>query len=151
MNPISLFTSFKGRIGRTYYWIGLIVLILISPFSFGAVFSADPFSEAISYVRSMGLQGLAWSLALLFPLAALNTKRLHDLGRSGLVGLLFYAPAALSAVTMFTGWTPRVEQIHYWTSLLAGIVGATGLWFLVRLGFSRGTRGANKYGPDPRD
>lgn len=147
---VGLFTSFQGRIGRMAYWFGLLVLVAISPFSFGAVFSSDPFREAISTIQKLGLPGLAWALILLFCLAALNTKRLHDLNKSGLQAVLFYAPAALSALTLFTGWEPDFQQqVISWTTLLATTVGATGIWFLIRLGFSGGTSGPNNYGGDP--
>lgn len=147
MNPIKLFTSFKGRIGRRAYWFGLIALILISPFSISTILSGDPFGEAISHIRQLGLAGLGWTLVLFVPLAALNTKRLHDLGQSGLLAVLFYAPAALSAVTLFTGWRPELQQVIAWSTLIAGLLGAAGLWFLVRLGFYAGSDGPNKYGP----
>ncbi|MGH1419462.1 MAG: DUF805 domain-containing protein [Hyphomicrobiaceae bacterium] len=150
LNPITLFTSFKGRIGRRSYWFGLIVLIAISPFSVGAILSADPFREAVTTIKNLGLAGLGWSLALLIPLAALNTKRLHDLDQTGLKALLFYAPAALSSITLFTGWQPDMQQqIISYTTLLATFLGATGIWFLLRLGFTGGTDGPNSYGPDP--
>lgn len=150
LNPYRLFLGFNGRIGRLAYWLGLIALVAVSPFSFGAVFSNDPFSEAADLTRDTGPVGLLWSLALLVPLAALNTKRLHDLGQSGLMGLLFYAPAAITAATFFTGWRPEVEDALWYTQLVAWWFGAAGLWFLVRLGFFAGSRGANKYGADPR-
>lgn len=150
LNPIKLFTSFDGRIGRRAYWFGLIVLIAISPFLVGAVLSADPFREAVGAIKNLGLAGLGWTFALLISLAALNSKRLHDLNQTGLKGLLFYAPAALSTITLFTGWQPDMQQqIISYTTLVAAFLGATGLWFLVRLGFSGGTDGPNKYGPDP--
>ncbi len=150
LNPIKLFTSFDGRIGRRAYLFGLIVLIAVSPFSVGAVLSADPFREAIATIQNLGLAGLGWALVLLVSLAALNTKRLHDLDETGLKGLVFYAPAALSAVTLFTGWAPDMQQqILSWTTILATLVGATGIWFLVKLGFYGGTDGPNTYGPDP--
>ncbi len=146
LNPFRLFFSFDGRIGRLAYWFGLIVLVAVSPFSFWAVFSENPFTEVISLTRETGLAGLGWSLALLFPLAALNTKRLHDLGQSGLMGFLFYAPAAITAATFFTGWHPEIDNALMYTQLAAWWFGAAGLWFLIRLGFYRGTSGPNKYG-----
>lgn len=145
LNPFRLFFGFTGRIGRLAYWLGLIVLIAASPFSFWAVFSDDPFAEVVSLTRETGLAGLGWSLALLLPLAALNTKRLHDLGQTGLMGLLFYAPAAITAVTFFTGWRPEVDNALMYAQWIAWWFGAAGLWFLVRLGFYRGTPGPNKY------
>lgn len=147
---VRLFTSFQGRIGRRAYWFGLIVLILISPFSISAVLSADPFQAAIGAIRNFGLIGLLWALGLLIPLAALNTKRLHDLGKSGLIAILFYAPAAVSVISNFTGWQPGgLGDAISWTLALAGVAGAAGAWFLFKLGFYSGTEGPNKYGPDP--
>lgn len=147
LNPFSLFLSFRGRIGRLAYWFGLIILVAVSPFSFWAVFSDNPFEEALSLTQQTGIAGLAWSIGLLLPLAALNTKRLHDLGQTGLLGLIFYAPAALTAVSFFTGWKPQFEQALWLTDWLGWLTGAAGIWFLIRLGFYGGTDGPNKYGP----
>jgi len=150
MGLIRLFTSFDGRIGRMAYWFGILVLVLVSPFSFKAIMSSNPFQAAFSKIGELGPVGLLWTLGLLIPLAALNTKRLHDMGKSGLVAVLFYAPAALSAFTLFTGYTPPgFDKIMSWTLALAGVLGATSAWFLFRLGLKGGTRGPNKYGPDP--
>lgn len=149
LNPFRLFLGFQGRIGRLAYWIGLIALVAASPFSFWAVFSDDPFTEAIGLTRQTGLAGLGWSLLLLIPLAALNTKRLHDLGQSGMIGLLFYAPAAITATTFFTGWTPDIENALTYAQWVTWWFGAAGLWFLIRLGFVSGTRGPNKYDAKP--
>ncbi|MEQ8823023.1 MAG: DUF805 domain-containing protein [Filomicrobium sp.] len=149
LNPFSLFLSFRGRIGRLAYWFGLIVLIAASPFSFWAVFSDNPFEEVLSLTRQTGFAGLIWSIGLLVPLAALNTKRLHDLGQTGLLGVIFYAPAALTAASFFTGWKPQFEQALWLTDWLGWFTGAAGIWFLIRLGFYGGTNGPNKYGPDP--
>ena len=65
-------------------------------------------------------------------------------------GFLFYAPAAITAVTFFTDWRPEFDDALWYTRLAAWWFGAAGLWFLVRLGFYRGTRGDNKYGPARR-
>jgi uncharacterized membrane protein YhaH (DUF805 family) len=150
MNPISLFTSFSGRTTRLGFWFGLIVLTAASPFTFGAVFSANPFTQAIDTIRTLGLPGLGWSLVLLIGLSAIMVKRLHDRNRSGLYAALFYAPAALTALTFFTGFTPGFERVLWWTTFIAGWMGAAGLWFLIQLGLFSGTKGANAYGPDPK-
>lgn len=152
MGLFRLFFGFDGRIGRLAYWFGLLVLILVSPFSISAILSSDPFQEAFHAVRNLGLAGLGWALGLLVPLAALNTKRLHDINKSGLIGVLFYAPALLSAVTLFTDWQlEAVNQMLSWTYAVAALFGVASAWFLFKLGFQAGTRGANKYGPSPSD
>lgn len=146
INPIWLLTSFRGRIGRMAWWFGLIVLVLASPFSITTALSQNPFADAIATIQTLGWVGAAWTLFLFIPLAALNTKRLHDLGKSGLRAVLFYAPAAAGSLKLFVGDTPAFAQFEAGALWLALAVGATGLWFLVRLGFYSGTRGANKYG-----
>lgn len=146
---IRLFTSFEGRISRRAFWLGLIALILISPFSIGAILSKDPFSEALASIGSLGLVGLGWSLALLYPLAALIAKRLHDRDKTAVLAALFYAPAAVNAVVGFTGWTWLADKALYVMSALGLLLGGVSAWFLVELGFFPGTRGPNKYGPDP--
>lgn len=148
---IRLFTSFDGRISRRAFWLGLGALILISPFSVGAILSKDPFTEALSSIGALGLVGLGWSLVLLYPLAALISKRLHDRNKTAALAALFYAPAAINAFTGFTGWTGLAETALYMTTALGLLLGGVGAWFLVELGFMPGTRGSNKYGPDPSE
>lgn len=149
INPISLLLSFHGRIGRFAYWIGLIAIVAVSPFSIWTVFSRDPFTDAIAAVDKLGWAGLFWTLVLFVPLSALNTKRLHDLGQSGFQAVLFYAPAALAAAQVFIGDDPSFAEFRWWAGWVFWLAGAAGLWFLVRLGFYRGNKGPNKYGPRP--
>ncbi|MEO0729332.1 MAG: DUF805 domain-containing protein [Pseudomonadota bacterium] len=146
INPFWLYFGFDGRIGRVVYWIGLIVLLAISPLSAGAILTTDPFAEALSTIRALGWVGAAWTLALLIPLAALNTKRLHDLGQTGLLAVLFYAPAAIATIKLFLGPSALMADIAQYADWIAAFAGAAGLWFVFRLGFFPGTNGANKYG-----
>ena len=151
MNPITLFTSFNGRIGRIAFWLGLITIAAASPFSIGTVLSDNPFTEAIGSVHVYGFKGFAWSLALLVGVAAILTKRLHDRGQSGLYAALFYLPAGLAALNYFgsTG-LPMLADVINWSSWIAWFAGATGIWFLISLGLYPGTKGPNKYGADSR-
>lgn len=149
MNPVSLYFSFTGRIGRFAYWLGLIILIAISPFSVSSVLTQDPFRDAIAAIQNLGWVGVAWTAALFIPLAALNTKRLHDLGQSGLHAALFYAPAAIGTLKLFVGPSDLFGRFEYWAGWALWAAGAAGIWFLVRLGLFPGTRGDNAYGPPP--
>ena len=149
INPISLFLGFTGRIGRLAWWFGLIVLVLLSPFSIWTFLSTDPFTDAIRTVQTLGWQGAAWMIALFIPLAALNTKRLHDLGRSGIFAVLFYAPAALATIELFVGDSISLgqwEKFRSYADWAIWLAGGAGIWFLVQLGLYGGTRGPNKYG-----
>lgn len=152
MGFISPFTSFHGRIGRLTFWIGLIILAAISPFAFTTLLSADPFTDMAAKAQQLGLKGLLWSVALIFFLAALLTKRLHDRNKTGLYALLFYGPALLQAVHFYTGVNVenQLDSLEWfswvrdWGWLIGLELGAVGLWFLVELGFY-GPVEPNKY------
>jgi uncharacterized membrane protein YhaH (DUF805 family) len=151
MNPIRLFLSFDGRIGRIAFWAGLLLLAAASPFTLGTVMSDNPLDDAVLAVRRFGFSGFVWSLALLTGVAALLVKRLHDRGKSGFRAALFYLPAAFAALDYFgASGLPMLADVMTWTSWMAWLAGASGLWFLVSLGLWPGQKGANKYGPDPR-
>ena len=153
MPLLSPFISFHGRITRRTFWVGLFILTALSPFAFSTLISADPFGELINSVQQFGLKGLAWSVVLIFCLAALLTKRLHDRNKSGLYAVLFYGPALLKAMEFYGGLSLGGEWLSWvqdWGWLLGLEMGAVGLWFLIELGLY-GPVDPNKYGPDPRD
>lgn len=82
---------FKGRTSREAYWyvvlIGTMALFVFS------VFSAVPFSiffDTSSDVFSLFIKILAH--IVLFPITAATWRRLHDVGKSGWLTLLFYVP-----------------------------------------------------------
>ena len=87
--------SFKGRIGRVVY---LTQLIIATAFAFGALVALetlDSMSPASGW-RLLISDALFISAAMLWlwTLLATTTKRLHDLGRSG-VWVLFLLPPVL--------------------------------------------------------
>ena len=155
MPLLTAFYRFDGRITRRTFWTGLILLAVFSPFAFSTVVSADPFSDLVANIRQYGVKGLIWSLVLMFALAALLTKRLHDRNKTGLFALLFYGPAVLKLFTFYTGallgegllsWFGWLQD---WGWLIGLELGAVGIWFLIELGLY-GPVEPNKYGPDPR-
>jgi len=146
INPIWQLFGFSGRMGRQAYWLGLILVGALSPVSLWTIVSPDPFREVIATLPTLGWAGVAWTLALFLPLAALNTKRLHDLGQSGWQAVLFYAPAAIGTLELFVGQAPIFAEFQWWAGWALWLAGATGAWFLVRLGFYGGTDGSNRYG-----
>ncbi len=149
INPIKLFTSFEGRISRTWFWVGLIAVAAVSPFSIWTALAENPFQTALPTIRSKGVIGLIWVVALLYPLAALMVKRLHDRGKTGWLALLFYLPAAIATLKLFHIFVAELNQIDYWLGWVTWWVGAAGLWFLIDLGLFGSKNGANKYGPEP--
>lgn len=150
MNPLALFFSFRGRITRRGFWFGLALLVAASPVALTLATVENPLASAVEATRELGPIGLIWSLGLLFALAALNIKRLHDRNRTGLFAVLFYGPAVLEMARFFLGDAIPVAELQEYATVTRSILGAVGVWFLIELGLYAGTRGPNKYGPDPR-
>ncbi|HGJ5884268.1 DUF805 domain-containing protein [Arsenophonus sp.] len=65
--------SFKGRIGRKPFWLGMVIWFLLMVM----IFSLQTFLLFSPYIL------LLLVILLLYPLAAIFTKRLHDRGKSG--------------------------------------------------------------------
>lgn len=149
INPIKLFFGFDGRISRRWFWIGLIAIAALSPFSIWTAMSGNPFMEALPTVRKLGPLGVLWVMALFYPLAALIAKRLHDRGKSGWLALLFYLPALIATMKFLQFYRLEMAQIDQYLSWVIWWFGAAGLWFLIELGFFGSKSGANKYGPEP--
>lgn len=125
---MSVFTSFEGRIGRQFWWIGLIVLAVIEwiiVLLLATVLGIPLFGHydpgtgmLIPDMRANVLFGII-GLIFLWPGLAIYTKRWHDRDKSG------------------------------WWILIVLIPVIGGLWALIECGFLRGTNGPNRFGPDP--
>lgn len=143
--PIMHYADFSGRSRRTEYWLftlfklivygilwtALIVCIVNMPPTSGAD-SASSALEAgnidglsIGVVVSLILLVLAWMFFFL-PSLAVQVRRYHDQGLSGLVGLL---------------------NIAYYIPYLGFLVGLAIMVIMLLPGNS----GPNQYGPDPKD
>jgi uncharacterized membrane protein YhaH (DUF805 family) len=132
---MQLFTSLEGRIPRKNFWLGLLILMVITwilEFALFAIFgvsmmsgmdpNATPEAAAAAASEMMGKMAIPLGilmLLILWPSICLYAKRWHDRNKSGWWSLIMFVP----------------------------IIG--GIWMLVELGFLRGTEGANKFGPDP--
>ena len=105
---IAQYFSFKGRISIWSYWYVVLSVLLISAEGFLLDFM----------IGAMGFLFASVCIVSVISVVALNIRRCHDCGRSGLLGLL---------------------------SITIPIIG---LWFLRRVGFRDGTIGNNSYGAE---
>lgn len=151
-----LLTTFDGRIGRQQWWMGLLILIVISIVA----------QLVLGVLGGLGniLIGLV-GIALLYPSAALATKRLHDHDQPQMPLLaVFLAPSALQILMGLTGLGTRQVTIGGlgdgipattvpaptmlgWLFIVVSVL--IGLWAIYYLGIKRGTEGPNSYGDDP--
>ncbi|MEP3421847.1 MAG: DUF805 domain-containing protein [Erythrobacter sp.] len=145
--PLKRYVDFEGRSRRMEFWsfallLFAVFLIFAGPFYFSfftAIFSVNPtgpgseeaMAEAIlASFTTMNTIGLIvstiFSLVVLIPWIAVTVRRLHDLGQSG----WWYLGVIVASMIPFVG-------------LL------TSLAFLVVL-LLPGTKGDNRFGPDPK-
>ncbi len=139
-----LFTSFDGRINRKPYWMGVLVLVLAA-IAISIVLAFALGAES----RAFRIASFLMQLLFLYPGAALMAKRLHDRDRPTWWVAIALAPALLQGLLTALGVTGDPLHANALDYLLGLIVLVVGVWFLIELGFLRGTPGANQYGPDP--
>jgi uncharacterized membrane protein YhaH (DUF805 family) len=139
--PYKRYFDFKGRSRRKEYWsfvlLGAIVYIVLGGLMLAGGFSpmafADPTTAAAAMAEPsalfyLGLGLLAiWGLATIIPGIALVVRRLHDRDMSG----WWYLGAIVASMIPFVG-------------ILASLA-------LLVLMFLEGTKGPNRFGPDPKD
>jgi uncharacterized membrane protein YhaH (DUF805 family) len=141
-----------GR-GRRAFWLGLLIFVL---FGLGLSLLTLPLSRGAGPMVRLG--GFLVSLGLLYPLAALVVKRLHDRNMPAKPWAYVY----LAAVTVFSfvntlkiGFV--VRQIGSVTIETPGAAAYAvlvvcmliNLGMFIVLAFLRGTPGPNRFGPDP--
>jgi uncharacterized membrane protein YhaH (DUF805 family) len=158
MNFLQVLFGFHGRINRAKYWLAALFWIVVDIVVFGVIagmvakdiLALGPQVSAEDIVRvilSFGLGIILFITVVVVPMIvssfAVGIKRLHDRDQSGWWILLFYfGPAVASALGQNSGSGA--------SSLVLSLVSlGISIWAIVVLGFLRGTRGPNRYGPDP--
>jgi len=158
MNFLQVLFGFHGRLNRAKYWLALLFWIVVEIVVFavvGGMWAKDILSlgsepsgaDILRVILSFGIGILLVILLVLVPMIvsgfAIGIKRLHDRDQSGWWILLFYfGPAVASALAQRSDSGSLVLVL----SLVS--IGIW-IWAIVVLGFLRGTRGPNRYGPDP--
>ena len=144
-NLASLLTSFTGRIGRQQWWLGFVIVcagnllggLLLNPdFFFAAALPPPSWPDTL------------WQIALLYPATAITVKRFNDRDWPAWLGFAFAPLGALLYLAPHFGQavapqSPAVWMVVFW------VCAAYLLFAFVDNGFVRGTRGPNRYGPDP--
>jgi uncharacterized membrane protein YhaH (DUF805 family) len=127
-----LLLSFNGRILRTDFWLGYVLIVA---FAIGAsILLALVFGDAIND-----------------PEGANTIGGNHDLFKR-LLGLLLFGVAGVLWVWM--GFAIRIKRCHDrgksgWWSLVALLPVVGLIWVIIDLGIMEGDEGPNKYGPKP--
>ena len=147
MDLVRLFTSPDGRIGRSMFWLGWLIL-LTGEIAARLILNV-PFAPNPSDPFSIRLLSFLIDLALLYPEAVVMVKRLHDRNRSGqLIGWLF-VPYTVLMLTNLLGMSGDPEHVGLVEGILLAATAIIALAFMIDLGFRRGTPGRNQFGRDP--
>ena len=135
-----LFTSFDGRINRAKFWaaIGVFFALGIVGLIIDSVLGTR---VTVGGGLQVGIVGIIISLASIYFALAVYAKRWHDRDKSGWLSAVLIVVFVVAAIVTMVA--PALATVIAIVELLVAI------WFIVELGILQGTKGPNKYGPDP--
>ena len=161
------FFGFDGRVSRSQFWFGTLLLWLSFPLITAIVYYSRFLLGALGSAIFL-LAGIAFVVLGAWGSLALAAKRSHDRDKSAFWLLLFCGVPGLCqwAAGAFTGsgigFVGGVLHAGFrWKLLLPGVNFAladnaliilsavVGIWGFVELGLRRGIVGGNLYGDDP--
>lgn len=156
--PLKRYFEFTGRSRRKEFWMWALgvfaVTIVLTTIDSILGFRSSTFATGYggSVSGNGGLLSNLFALAIFIPNLAVSVRRLHDTDRSGwwvLLMLPFYGLTLLLFVTALLGmWGLAL----FFLGLAVIVVPLGVLCAIVLLVFCclEGTRGPNRYGPDPK-
>lgn len=144
---IRLLTGFSGRIGRSTWWLGLLVILAAST---AGSFVIDPGVWTADPPRAPAPALALLDLFLVWPATAISVKRFNDCDRPWWFG---YALGLLGIVMVMAEQNGFLLDPEVATAPDYALFSVVALVFLAAMldnGLSRGTPGPNRYGPDPQ-
>jgi uncharacterized membrane protein YhaH (DUF805 family) len=162
--------ALEGRISRSKWWLGILVLTSVMiAVSFATVLILNSFmaahpefqkhlndpewfssKEAEPLVSSIGLWMIGPMLVIalvMWSLLALGMKRLHDRGLSSWLILVVVLPffGAVAAPSLAAEFDLGEHVVRFSFLLLTASV----IWSILQFGILKGETGPNEHGPDP--
>ena len=163
--PLKKYAQFSGRSQRKEYWMWVLFIFIVSTLLrvVEQMLGLSPTmpTGTTNYFAGIGGNGPfsgLFGLAVLVPGLAVTVRRLHDLDRSGWwllipIGLLIAAVIFLvgTIFSSFAGAATTASSAGFATTF--ALIAAYGVSLIVLLVFMclDGTRGPNRYGPDPKN
>lgn len=155
---VSFLFSYRGRINRAQYWLGSlgvgvggIVLFMLLAFLMPQREFDKTSGGLIAALTQMAIIVVPiWALMAWCGLA-LQVKRFHDRGRSGLWTLLPLLPMSLLMVALVGGVMAGQQPMQLAASIQPYLLmlWVVNLGFFIDLGCLPGKQGPNKYGDPP--
>ena len=145
MDRLQRVFSLSGRVSRLGFWRFQVRQALALAAAWCLTIFATMLGGRLGLLPSLLLPAI-WVAG-----AMVCARRLHDRGRSAWWAIAFLAgPYLLLAVAnlMLQGNRDRVTALATLPLSLGAV--ALAVWGWIEIGFRRGTRGANTFGPEPR-
>lgn len=117
------YVNFNGRARRKEFWMFLLFHFIIN-----VVLGVIQWMLSIEYMLTT-----IYGIAVLLPILAVSTRRLHDIGK----------PSSWAALVILVYVVKYIPFIGWFLTLPIGILL---LYFFVK----EGNHGPNEYGPDPK-
>ena len=137
-----ILTSTQGRIPRSQWWAGLVVLVIIAVV-LGLIIGWVLGPTTVGIIATLILQ-----ILLIYPAYCISAKRFQDRNKPGGLALIGIGLGILQTLARLAGLSNPFNPTGIdWVLNIALII--VGLWYLIELGILRGTIGPNNYGPDP--
>jgi uncharacterized membrane protein YhaH (DUF805 family) len=137
-----ILSSTQGRIPRSQWWAGLVVLVIVG------VVLALIIAWALGPTTIGLIATLILQIILLYPSYALSAKRFQDRNKPGGLALIGIGLGIIQTLARLVGLSnPFNPTAIDWILNVALLI--VGIWYLIELGILRGTIGPNQYGPDP--
>lgn len=143
-----LLFSFSGRISRAGFWLGLLIIVVLSVGGM-AVLQPELLDLESEKLPPPNFATNVWNLFILVPSMAITVKRLNDRNWPIWLAVLVFVVVLPFYIGPFFGqlWdieNPTSVELTMWV-ILIGLA----IFLLVENGFLRGDQGDNRYGPDP--
>ena len=140
--------SFTGRISRGGFWLGVLIMAGLSIVA-TYILQPENFDLSIEKMPAPNFAMNVFNLLTLFIGMAITVKRLNDRDWPIWVAAIIFVICLPFYIGPFFGILWDIENPS-WAELALWIVfGISVIFLLVDNGFLRGTRGDNRYGPDP--
>ena len=145
MNLLFLLTSFRGRISRKSWWIGLVIYAAAN-LAGGFVLNPEYFTA--DELPPANWPDTIWQLACLIPLTAITVKRGNDRNWPSWIAPAFAAANVFNLLAPFLGMqigagSPGADGVAFW------LLAIFALTVFIDNGFVRGSDAPNRHGPDP--
>ncbi|MDC7683808.1 DUF805 domain-containing protein [Asticcacaulis sp. BYS171W] len=164
LRPFARYADFNGRARRAEFWLfgitQMLVYLLFGLILFMSVTSGKPATVVLGSLIAFGGMVL-FMVGCIIPNYAVTVRRLHDTGRSGW-WILLYLPGILGS---FSTWAAAIAYMqssrtgapdptvfaHALQGSILTMVGWVGQLVMLVFMLWPGTRGANRFGSDPKN